>query len=106
MLLGTHSPLMHHCKEKKEIHITFLGKKITKQEYIIIWTTVETRIKEPIFLGDSLLKDLFFCLYNPYIRDGGSVILTKACTNCICITVAFSPIIYFAFQDIFIKILC
>ena len=33
------------------------------------WTTVETRMKEPTFLGNSLLKDLIFCLYNPYIRD-------------------------------------
>ena len=30
--------------------------------------TVETRIKEPTFLG--LLKDLICCFYNPYIRDG------------------------------------
>ena len=36
-------------------------------------STVETRIKEPTFLGDSLLKDLILCLYDPYIRDGGSV---------------------------------
>ena len=35
--------------------------------------TVETRIKEPTFLGDSLYKDLIVCLSNPYIRDGGSV---------------------------------
>ena len=35
--------------------------------------TVETRIKELTFLGHSLLKDLMFCLYNPYIMDGGSV---------------------------------
>ena len=46
-------------------------------------STVETRIKEPTFLGDSLLKDLICCLYNPYIRDGGSVSLIKTCTNCI-----------------------
>ena len=60
-------------------------------------STVETRIKEPTFLGDNLLKDLTVCLYNPYIRNGGSVRLTKTCTNCIFITVALSPIIYFAF---------
>ena len=34
--------------------------------------TVETHIKEPTFLDDSLLKDLMLCLYNPHIRDGGS----------------------------------
>ena len=45
--------------------------------------TVETRIKEPAFLGDSLLKALTFSLYNPYIRDGGSMSLIKTCTNCI-----------------------
>ena len=39
--------------------------------------TVETRIKEPTFLGDSLLKDLICCLNNPYIRDGGSVSLIE-----------------------------
>ena len=33
-------------------------------------STVETRIKEHTFLGDSLLKALIFCVYNPYIRDG------------------------------------
>ena len=32
--------------------------------------TVETHIKEPTFLGNSLLKALICCLYNPYIRDG------------------------------------
>ena len=32
--------------------------------------TVETHIKESTFLGNSLLKDHIFCLYNPYIRDG------------------------------------
>ena len=35
--------------------------------------TIETRIEEPTFLGDSLLKALIFCLYSPYIRDGESV---------------------------------
>ena len=34
---------------------------------------IETRIKEPTFLDDGLLKDLIFCLYNRYVRDGGSV---------------------------------
>ena len=65
--------------------------------------TVETRIKEPTFLGNSLLKDLIFCLYNPYIRDGKSVSLIKTCTNCRFITVAFSPIIYFSCQNIMLN---
>ena len=69
-------------------------------------STIETRIKEPTFLGDSLLKALIFCLYNPHIRNGGSVSLIKTCTNCVFITVAFSPIIYFAFKDIFVKMVC
>ena len=38
----------------------------------VMRSTVETLIKEPTFLGNSLLKDLIFCLYNSYIRDGGS----------------------------------
>ena len=46
---------MGKCKFDKDMHKLY---------------TVETRIKEPTFLGDSLLKDLIFCLYNPYIRDG------------------------------------
>ena len=45
--------------------------------------TVETRIKEPICLDNSLLKALIFALYNPYIRDGGSVSLIKTCSSCI-----------------------
>ena len=67
--------------------------------------TVETRIKEPTFLSDNLLKALIFCLYNPYIRDEGSVSLIKTCIDCISIAVAFSPIIYFIFKAIFVKIL-
>ena len=39
--------------------------------------TVETRIKEPAFLFESLLKALICCLYNQYIRDEGSVSLIK-----------------------------
>ena len=69
-----------------------------------ILCTVETRIKEPTFLGDSLLKALIFCRYNPYIRDGGSASLIKTCRNCIIIKVAFSPIIYFTFKAILVKI--
>ena len=69
----------------------------------LISYTVETRIKEPTFLGDSLLKDLIFCLYN--IKDWESVSLIKTCTNCISIAVAFSPIIYFTFKVIFVKML-
>ena len=53
------------------------------------------RLKEPTFLGDILLTYLIFCLYNPYVRDGGSVSLIKTCKDCIFITVAFSPIGYF-----------
>ena len=67
--------------------------------------TVETRIEEPTFLDDSLLKALVFCLYNPYIRDGGNVSLIKTCKNCIFMTVVFSPIIYFTFYAIFVKML-
>ena len=67
--------------------------------------TEETRIKEPTFLGDSLLKALISCLYNSYIRDGGSVSLIKTCKGCIFITVAFSPTIYVTFKAIFVKML-
>ena len=35
-----------------------------------LYGTVETRIEDPTFLGDSLLKAHIFCLYNPYIREG------------------------------------
>ena len=38
-----------------------------------LYDTAETRIKEPTFLGDSLLKALICCLCNSYIRDGESV---------------------------------
>ena len=31
---------------------------------------VESRMKQPTFVGDSLLKALIFCLYDLYIRDG------------------------------------
>ena len=53
--------------------------------------------KEPTCLGDSLLKALTVCLYNPYITDRGSVSLIQACKNYIFITVASSPIIYFIY---------
>ena len=53
-------------------------------------------IKLPTCLGDSLLKDLTLGI-------GGSVTLIKTCTNCIFITVAFSPIIYFTVQTILSK---
>ena len=44
------------------------------------WYAVETCIKDPTFLGNSLLKALICCLYyNPYIRDGGSVSTVKIC---------------------------
>ena len=56
-------------------------------------STVETRIKEPSFLDDSLLKALICCLHNPYIRDERSASLIKTCKDCIFITVAFSIII-------------
>ena len=89
---------------------TFLGNSLLKDLIFCLYnpyirdggsvSTVETRIKQPTFLGDSLSKDLIFCLYNPYIiyiMDGGSASLIKTCRNCRFITVAFSPIIYFAF---------
>ena len=56
-------------------------------------------------LSDSLLKALIIWLYNPCIRDGGSASLIKTCRTCIFKTVACSPIIYFTFYAIFIKIL-
>ena len=33
-----------------------------RKRYLSMANTVETRIKEPTFLGNSLLKDLIFCL--------------------------------------------
>ena len=62
--------------------------------------TVETRIKEPTFLGNSLLKDLLVCLYNPYIRHGGSASLAKTWKDCIFITAVFSPIDYSAMLSV------
>ena len=95
---------------------TFLGDSLLKALIFCLYnpdirdggsvSTVETRIKEPTFLGDRLLKALIFCLYNPYIRDGESASLIKTCKDCIFIPVAFSPIIYFIFKAIFVKILC
>ena len=52
--------------------------------------TIETSIKEPTFLDNSLLKALIVCLYNPYIRDGGSASLIKTCKKCTFIAGAFS----------------
>ena len=40
------------------------------QPFLIESNTVETRIKEPTFLGNSLLKAIFCCFDNPHIRDG------------------------------------
>ena len=68
-------------------------------------STVETRIKEPTFLGDSLLKYLIFCFYNPYMMDWGSASSIQTCKDCIFITVAFSPIVYFLFKAIFVNML-
>ena len=65
--------------------------------------TVETRIKEHAFLGNSLLRALIFCLYSPYIRDGGSVSLIKTWKYYISIAVSFFPIIYFMFKAILSK---
>ena len=72
-------------------------KRLVVQEKGGELTTAETCIKEPTFLDDSLLKALTFCLYNPYIMEGGSVSLKKTLKKCIPITVAFSPIIYFTY---------
>ena len=65
----------------------YLDEKLLVLEIEKRLYTVKTRIKEPTSLGDSLLKNLI---------GGGSVILTKTYTNCIFITVAFSPVSYFA----------
>ena len=47
------------------------GMPVSSAACSLFSCTVETRIKEPTFLGNSLLKDLIFSLYNPYIRDWG-----------------------------------
>ena len=78
------------------MNVTVHKKNTNKRQYTS--HTVETRIKEPTFLGNNLLKALIFCLYNPYIKDGGGVSLIKTCKDCISITVAFYPTIYFTFK--------
>ena len=65
--------------------------------------TVETRIKEPTFSGDSLLKALICYLSNPYNRDMGRVNFIKTYKNGIFITIAFFPFIYFTFKLFLLK---
>ena len=47
-----------------------LSKCITILFQINAWATVETRIKEPTFLGNSMLKDLIFALYKHVLGMG------------------------------------
>ena len=51
-----------------------LFKAIWKREE---YNTIEPRIKEPTFLGNSLLKDVIFAFSIHIFRDGGSVSLIK-----------------------------
>ena len=88
---------VHHGND-----LTIICSQYVNPLCYVLCSTVETRIKEPTFLSDSLLKALIFFLYNPYIRDGVSASLIKTCTDCMSIAVAFSPIIYFIFKAVFV----
>ena len=58
--------------------------------------TVETRIKEPTFLGDRCLKVPMFCFYNSFISNGEKYKFDKDMKKLYTfIKVASSPIIHF-----------
>ena len=98
--------ICHHTSTPKDIKITRYVVKQTYRfskeepflwnEFVLVQLQCSRKVgvKELLFDGrleisnnynyfPLLLKDLICCLYNPYLRDGGSVSLIKTCTNCI-----------------------